>query len=185
MKTRNYIYYVVFAIYCILLFFSCSSEEKYQPNESFYKKPVQTMNDIVLYKSESGEVYARLQSKTVQYFAGDSSRTVFPRGINVLFYNKDMSDKAVLTSRYAINYTATSNLIYLRDSIRIINFNGNDTFYCKDLYWNQDEKQVYTHKPIIRHNAGVESYGAGLVANEQFDSVTVIRPHGKEEFSDR
>lgn len=163
---------------------SCSKQKTYQPNKDFYKKPVQTMNDIILYKSDKGEVYARLQSKTVQYFSGDSSRTVFPQGINVLFYNKDLTDKANLTARYAINYTATSNVVYLRDSVRIINFNSKDTIYCKDLYWNQDEKKVYSHKPIRRYNEGGESFGDGMVSNEQFDSVTVIRPHGKENFSD-
>lgn len=148
------------------------------------------MSNILLYRSDKGEVYARLTSPIVQYFSSDSlntpsdsSRTVFPKGIDVLFYNKDMTDKAFLTANYAINYTANSNLVYLRDSIKIINYNSHDTIFCLDLYWNQDEKMVYTNKNIRRYNEGGESFGSGLTANEQFDSVTVINPHGKEEFS--
>ncbi|MGP1514692.1 MAG: LPS export ABC transporter periplasmic protein LptC [Bacteroidales bacterium] len=173
------------------IFLCCSKEKTYQPNKDFHKKPVQTLCNITLYKSEEGQVYARLHSPIVEYFSSDSlhtrldsSRTVFPNGISILFYNKDMSAKAFLTAHYAINYTANSNIVYLRDSIKIINFNGHDTIYCKDLYWNQDQKVVYSHKPIRRYNIGGESFGEGLIANEQFDSVTVIHPHGKESFTD-
>ena len=163
---------------------SCTKQREYIPNTDFNKKPVQVMSDITLYRSDKGEVYAKLNSKTVQYFAGDSARTVFPKGVNVLFYNKDMSDKATLKANYAINYTANSNLVYLRDSVRIINLNTKDTIYCKDLYRDQDRKLVYSHKPIRRYNEGGESFGEGMTANEQFDSVTVIRPHGKETFTE-
>ncbi len=170
----------IFIVMSISFFVSCSKEQTYQPNKNFHKKPVQTLFNIVLYRSEKGDVYARLNSKTVEYYSGDSARTVFPKGINVLFYNKDHTNKATLTARYAVNYTATRDIVYLRDSIKIINFNNHDTIYCKDLYWEQDKQIVYTHKPIRRYTQGGETFGDGLVSNEQFDSVVVIRPHGKE-----
>lgn len=166
------------------LFFSCNKEKLYEPNKNFNKKPTQVMQNISLYRSNEGKVQAKLISPIVQYFAGDSARTVFPKGINVLFYNDDLTDKATLTANYAINYTANSKIVYLRDSIRIININTNDTIYCKDMYWNQDNHTVYTNLPIRRYNSAGESFGDGMISNEQFDSITVIRPHGKEIVSD-
>ncbi len=182
--------FIVLSIPFLLI--ACSKEREYAPNTDFYKLPVQTMKDISLYKSDKGEVYAQLSSPIVQYFStdsvntpSDSSRTVFPKGVKVRFFNKDMSDKAFLTANYAINYTASSNLVYLRDSIKLINYNNQDTIYCKDLFWDQDQKIIYTNQPIRRYNRGGESFGDGMTANEQFDSVTIIRPHGKEIIDDK
>ena len=139
------------------------------------------MNDIVLYRSDNGEVFAELRAKSVNYFVGDNSRTEFPQGVRVVMFNKsDLSDKVWLTAGYAVNYTANSKVVYLRDSIQIINFNSNDTIYCKDLYWDQDEKVVYSYKNIRRYNKSGESFGDGMFSNEQFDSLTVFNPHGKE-----
>jgi LPS export ABC transporter protein LptC len=182
--------FVVLSIPFLLI--ACSKEKEYSPNKDFYKLPIQTMKDILLYKSDKGEVYAQLSSPIVQYYStdsvntpSDSSRTVFPKGIKVKFFNKDMTTKAFLTANYAINYTASSNLVYLKDSIKIINYNNQDTIFCKDLYWDQDRKIIYTNQSIRRYNAGGESFGDGMTANEQFDSVTVIRPHGRETIDDK
>ncbi|MBQ7984885.1 MAG: LPS export ABC transporter periplasmic protein LptC [Bacteroidales bacterium] len=166
------------------LFFSCTDRKTKPEKIDFNKKPVQVMQNILLYRSDKGEVYARLEAKTVQYYSGDSAKTVFPDGIKVLIYNKDMSDKSLLTANYAINYTSSSDLVYIKDSVKIINFNTQDTIYCRDLYWNQDAKTVYSHNPIRRYTQGGETFGDGMTANEQFDSVVVIRPHGKESFSE-
>ena len=165
-------------------FIACKEETRYTPNKYFNKKPIQILKNITLYRSNKGEVYAKLNSKTVEYYAGDSARTVFPKGIKVLFYNKDLTDKSLLTANYAVNYTANKNIVYLRDSIRIINYNTKDTIYCRDLYWNQDEKLVYSNNHIRRYSESGQDYGDGLRANETFDSVTIINPHGQETFSD-
>ncbi len=168
-----------------LVFFSCEEKVRYTPNTDFNKKPVQTLTDITLYKSEKGQVYAKLNSPLVQYYAGDSARTVFNKGIKVVFFNKDLTDKSFLTANYAINYTANRNIVYLRDSVKIINYNSKDTIYCNDLYWNQDKKIVYSNRPIRRYTSSGQNYGDGMIAKETFDSVVIINPHGEETFSEQ
>lgn len=158
---------------------SCDKDWFGKQNKDFDKKPSQTMYDISLYKSDRGRVQAFLTSSVVETFGGDSARTVFPKGLRVLFYNEDLSDKAVLTANYAIDMQG-SGLVRLQDSVRIVNYNSKDTIYCRDLYWNKKAGIIYSQKPIRRYTANGRDYGDGLTANEMFDSVTIINPRGRQ-----
>jgi LPS export ABC transporter protein LptC len=165
-------------------FVACDKEVENASNNNFYKKPIQTLKDITLYKSTEGVVYAELFSKESNYYGGDSARTVFPKGIKVKFFNQDLSTKAILTARYAINYQKSS-IVYIKDSIVIINYNDKDTIYCRDLYWNQTLRRVYTNNPIRRFSQTGQDFGDGMQASENFDSVEIKNPHGNELISDK
>lgn len=179
---RAYLFIGMFVLcFCFL---SCDNQESSFKNNKFYHYPVQTLNDITLYKSDNGKVYAVLFAKKVDYYGGDSARTIFPKGIKAKFLNKDLSIKAILTARYVINYQKSS-IVYLKDSIVIINYNDKDTIYCKDLYWNQSAKRVYTNNPIRRFSQTGQDFGDGLAASETFDSVEIKNPHGNEIISDK
>ncbi len=163
----------------IFIFSSCNEDWFGKENKNFYNKPTQVMHDISLYKSENGKVQAYLTSPLVESYGGDSSRTVFPKGIRVLFFNDNLSDKALLTANYAIDHQG-SDLVHLQDSVRIINYNNKDTMYCKDLYWDKSAKIVYSNKPIRRYTENGQDFGDGMTANELFDSVTIINPRGTQ-----
>ena len=114
-----------FCILFVLVFnlYSCNEDWFGKGNNEFYNKPTQVMHDISLYKSENGRVQAYLTSSLVESYGGDSARTIFPEGIKVLFFNDNMTDKALLTANYAIDHQG-SDLVYLKDSVRIINYNN-------------------------------------------------------------
>ena len=52
--------------------------------------------------------------------------------------------------------------------------------YCKDLYWDKSAKIVYSNNPIRRYTENGQDFGDGMTANELFDSVTIINPHGTQ-----
>ena len=170
----------------VLLFIlsSCTGDYHGKPNKDFYNKPIQTLQDITLYRSKNGEVMAVLNASKVESYSGDNARTIFPKGLKVTFLNQDLTTKTILTAKYAISYDST-DVVYLKDSIKIVNLNTKDTIYCKDLYWQQDQKIVYTHRPIRRYSSSGQDFGDGLTANEVFDSVTIINPHGLQTIDDK
>ena len=171
--------YLCILFVLVFIFYSCNEDWFGKENKDFYTKPTQVMHDISLYKSDNGQVQAYLTSTIVESYGGDSARTIFPKGIRVLFFNDNMTDKALLTANYAIDHQG-SDLVYLRDSVRIINYNNKDTMYCKDLYWDKSAKIVYSSKPIRRYTENGQDFGDGMTANELFDSVTIINPHGTQ-----
>ncbi|MDO5760513.1 MAG: LPS export ABC transporter periplasmic protein LptC [Bacteroidota bacterium] len=186
LKTTNKLTQTLyFGILFVLVFVFYSCEENWfgKKNKNFNDKPTQIMHDITLYKSENGKVQANLTSVLVEAFSGDSARTVFPKGVRVVFFNDDLTQKALLTANYAIDYQG-SDIVHLQDSVRIINYNNSDTMYCKDLHWDKKAKIVYSHNPIRRYTVNGQDYGDGMTANELFDSVTIINPHGKQTIED-
>lgn len=184
-NTKKLTQTIYIGILFVLVFVFCSCEEDWfgKKNNNFYKSPTQVMHDITLYKSEKGQVQAQLNSSLVESFSGDSARTVFPKGLKVIFFNNDLSQKALLTANYAIDYQG-SDIVHLRDSVRIINYNNEDTMYCKDLNWDKKAKIVFSNNPIRRYTSEGQDYGDGMTANELFDSVTIINPHGKQTLKD-
>lgn len=162
---------------------SCTTDYHGKPNTEFYKKPIQTLNNITLHRSKEGKVIAILKSPLVESYSGDKSKTVFPKGLKVTFLNDDLTDKAILSADYAISYDS-SDLVYIKDSVRIINYNNKDTMYCQDIYWNAGKKIIYSNKPIRRISASGQDYGDGMTANEVFDNVTIINPHGKQNINE-
>lgn len=158
---------------------SCEKEQKYSNNKKFFSKPIQTLKDVTLYRSSSGKVYCELFTKRIDFYGGDSAKTVFPKGVKAEFLNNDNSTKAILTANYVINYQKSS-LVYLKDSLVVINYNTKDTIYCKDLFWEQTKKIVYTNNPIRRKSPSGIDFGDGLSASENFDSVVIKNPHGNQ-----
>lgn len=162
-----------------LVLVSCNKDYHGTLNETFYSKPVQTLSDITLHRSKDGKVIAILNAPKVEAYSGDSSKTVFPSGLKVTFLNDDLSTKTILTARYAIAYDS-SDLVYIKDSVKIINLNSKDTIYSQELYWNKTEKLVYTYTPIRRYSTSGQDFGDGMFSNEVFDSVTIINPRGSQ-----
>ncbi len=183
-KKRTQTLYFCILFVSVFVFYSCEEDWFGKKNKNFNNKPTQVMYDISLYRSERGQVQAHLTSSLVEIYSGDSARTVFRKGVNVLFFNDNLTDKARLKANYAVDYQG-SDVVHLQDSVRIINYNSNDTIYCHDLYWNKEAKIVYSHNPIRRYTTNGQDYGDGLIANELFDSVTIINPHGKQTVEDK
>lgn len=175
---RKHILEKIFFVLAFSYFFLSCSENKTSQNQSKEENlPSQIVNDAYLLRSNNGIVDTELSSKKIEiYNTPDSSKMIFPQGVNVKFLNEDKTIKAVVTSNYA--ESLSNNLYYLKDSVVIINYKDLDTFYCQDLYWIQDSAIVRTDLPLRRHSEGGIDYAKGLRATDDFDSVEVKSPYG-------
>lgn len=170
-------------IYLALAFsylcFSCSKDAPQSIGVKQENIPSQIINDAYLLRSVEGKVDTELRAKKIEiYNTPDSSKMIFPSGLNVNFLNPDKTIKANLSSLYA--ESLSDNLYYLKDSVVIINYKDLDTFYCQDLYWRKDSAIVRTDLPVRRHSEGGIDYAKGLRARDDFDSVMVKKPYGTQ-----
>jgi LPS export ABC transporter protein LptC len=104
----------------------------------------------------------------------------FPNTVYAEFYNVQQQRESKLTAFYA-KYKDGQNIIYLRDSVKIINMLKGDTIYCDDLYWDRSRKGVefYTDKKVkIRQKDGQFLNGTGLEADEAFKNFHILRANG-------
>ncbi len=161
------------------LFVGCSDEDNSAEKQSKNDIPTQQIRNAHLLRSVSGQVDIELSSPLIEIYSYDTSKMCAPQGLEVFFLNPDLTKKAFLRADYAVNYN-NSNLYYIRDSVVIIDFKSQDTFYCKDLYWVKDSALLRTDLPIRRHSSGGMDYGDGLRATDSFDSVRIKNPSGSQ-----
>lgn len=181
---RKYIFVKLLLVFTFsYFFFACSKTTSSQPKTEDNNSPSQIINDAHLLRSSDGIVDTELFSKKIEiYNYPDSSKMIFPQGLEVKFINSDKTIKAILTSLYA--ESLSNNLYYLKDSVVIVNYKDMDTIYCQDLYWIQDSAIVRTDLPLRRHSKGGIDYAKGLRARDDFDSVTVKNPYGVQKVNE-
>lgn len=162
-----------------LLFFVSCNEKSPSGVKGIKGKPTQIVKFADIFRSQNGQVEVQIKTPIAYNYDGDSARMVFPKGIKVWFYNKDLSIKSTLTANFAINYN-NSNKVYLRDSIQIINYNNKDTIYCQELVWDKNLKRITSDKQVRRSSTSGIAYGDGFQSNEQMDSVRIKNPRGTQ-----
>ncbi len=146
-------------------------------------KPIQVVKSADILRSQNGKLEVQIKTPIIYNYDGDSARMVFPKGVNVWFYNKDLTIKSTLVANYAINYN-NSNKVYLRDSIEIINYNNQDTIYCQELVWDKNLKTISSDKIVQINSSSGIAYGDGFQSNEQLDSLRIKNPRGTQYVSE-
>ena len=105
----------------------------------------ETGRDIESYLSQGGIMKAKLTSPQMVRSQSDTIYTEFPNTLYAEFYNDKMEVESWLTALYG-KYFENLNKVYLRDSVTVINVDG-DTLRCPDLWWDQNLQKFYTDKP--------------------------------------
>lgn len=102
----------------------------------------------------------------------------FPKSIHADFYNDSLAIESRLDALYG-RYMETESKVYLRDSVRLFNRNG-DTLYCNELYWDRNRvgNEFYTDKPVrIRTKTHIID-GTCLEAPQDFSGWKICNPKG-------
>lgn len=103
----------------------------------------------------------------------------FPKTLVGDFYNEKGVAESKMTALYG-KYKENESIIYLRDSVVVINFLKGDTLYCDELYWDRNRKgaEFYTDKPVrIRTKTQVIN-GRGMEAPQDFKDYYIKQVTG-------
>ena len=119
--------------------------------------------NIESYLSQGGHIKAKLVSPLMYRYQRDTIYTEFPQTLHVDFYDDSLVVESWLSALYG-KYMENLNKVYLRDSVTVINRDG-DTLRCPELWWDQNQKIFYTDKPArldgrdkhITGNQGLEA----------------------------
>lgn len=146
-------------------FFLCACENDLGKVKEWTEKKemIETGKTIESYLSLGGKMRAKLVSPLMYRYQTDTVYTLFPKTLHVDFYNDSIKIESWLTAMYG-KYYETLNKVYLRDSVTVINTEG-DTLRCPELWWDQNLQKFYTDKPArldgkdkhITGNQGMEA----------------------------
>jgi LPS export ABC transporter protein LptC len=164
---------------CFFLF-SCENDRTTVNNLSRKKIGTEQANDIILSYTTGGRIKAVLTAPIMLHVQDTVAYYEFPKTLYAEFYNDKQEKESKLTALYG-KYKDGQNIIYLRDSVKIINMLRGDTIYCDDLWWDRSRVNVefYTDKPVrIRQKDGQRLNGTGMEANQSFKDYHITNPKG-------
>lgn len=132
---------------------------------------------IESFLSQDGLLKAKLKSPYMLRYMVDTPYIEFPRKLHVDFYNEETKIESTLDANYA-RYRETQRVVYLRDSIVVINILKSDTLKTTELWWDQNKQQFYTDKDVEIRKPTQTIFGKGLTAKQNFSEYTIFKING-------
>lgn len=176
---KHYIILAALLLGCFFLF-SCENDIKTINELGKKTASVEEATFIKINYTQAGRIKAILTAPLMLHVEDTISYYEFPKTIYAEFYNVQQIKESKLKAQYA-KYKDGENIIYLRDSVQIINILKGDTIDCEDLYWDRSRKGVefYTDKKVkIRQRDGQFLNGRGLEADEAFKNFHIVYGNG-------
>lgn len=126
--------------------------------------------DVTSYLSQGGKMKAKLVAPLMYRILKDTVVMEFPRSLHVDFYNDSAKVESTVDARYG-KYIETLSKVYLRDSVTVINVQG-DTLKAPELWWDQKAEKFYTDKPVRYYTRDKQLFGAnGLDAKQDLSEI--------------
>jgi LPS export ABC transporter protein LptC len=174
---------IIKAALLVSCFFLLSCENDTKVVNDLNKKKVigtEEATDIKMNYTMGGKIKAILTAPLMLHVEDSTAYYEFPKTLYAEFYNVQEQKESKLTALYG-KYQDGKNIIYLRDSVKIINMLKGDTIYCEDLYWDRSRTGVefYTNKKVqIRQKDGQYMNGSGMEADQAFKNYHLTNGSG-------
>lgn len=168
-------------------FFFMSCENDVGEVDAVSKKMlgIERATNININYTSGGKIKSVLAAPLMLHVQDTASYFEFPNTLRADFYNDSGKIESVLTARYG-KYKETQSLVFLRDSVRVINLLKGDTLYCEELNWDRQRAgmEFFTDKPVkIRTKTQILN-GIGMEASQDFNSWHILEPTGTVEVRD-
>lgn len=181
---RRYILAAAFSGSCFFIF-SCENDP--QVVDRFFDKRVAVEEGFGVdsYLSQGGKVRARLRSPYMKRYMADSPYVEFPRTLHVDFLNDSTQQvESIMDAHYA-RHMEYQRKVILRDSVVVINLVKGDTLRTDELWWDQNEQQFYTDKPVRIYQKTGFTYGrSGMQAKQDFSEWWILGSSGQRQVAD-
>ena len=179
---KNTLYKIFFAALftgCIFLC-SCENNEAVVNNLNKRKTGIEEAKNINLNYTLAGKTKAILTSPVMLNVDDTVPYVEFPKTLHADFYNESGEVESTLTAKYA-RYKQNQSIVFLKDSVKVINIQRGDTLYCNELYWDRNRKgtEFYTNKPVrIRTKTQFINGAGGMESAQDFKNWRIIESTG-------
>jgi LPS export ABC transporter protein LptC len=186
MKISLKILYAALFTGCIFLF-SCENDRGQVNNLA--KRDINNKEEATFVKinyTVGGKTKAIVTAPLMVHVSDTAAYYEFPKSLYAEFYNLQAQKETVLTANYG-TYKEIANIIYLRDSVKIINLLKKDTIYCEDLYWDSKRigQEFYTSKKVrIRQPDGQYlNLAGGMEADQALKNIHMNKGVGATNYN--
>lgn len=168
----------VMILSCIFLW-GCENDADKIKNLSAKKVGIEEARTVVLNYTIGGKTKAILHAPLMLNVAESVPYVEFPLTLHADLYNDSSKIESTLDAHYG-KYKQYQSIVFLKDSVVVINMGKGDTLLCDELYWdrNRTGKEFYTDKPVrIRTKTEVIS-GKGMEASQDFRNWRILESVG-------
>ena len=145
--------------------------------------PSQTLRDARVWRSEYGRLQMEMEAPLIVQYRQPDTRTHYPQGVNLRFYDSQRPLQTAVSARKAISYD-DQDILYARDSVVIIDYSNGDTIYLEDITWKSKEDVIYSNRPVRAVNGARLTFGDGFISDANLTNLRVKRQRGTIEFEE-
>lgn len=140
--------------------------------------PIQSTKNIEIIYSDSAKVKAKITAVQLdRYFNKvNGGYSVLPKGVKILFYDRNMNIQSQLTANYATRYDKTK-VMEANSNVVVINEKG-EQLNTEHLMWDEENKKIRSDEFVKITTADEIIYGQGLEANQNFTKYKIFNIKG-------
>lgn len=139
--------------------------------------PVDTSTGVTVIYSDSSVVKAKLMTPELLHFKTKKPYYEMKKGVTVIIYDPDMSEKARITSDYAIR-KENEKITEFRKNVIVTGSKG-ETFKSEELLWDETKRKIITNKPVVITTKSGTINGTGFEAPENnLSQFTIYQGNG-------
>ena len=144
--------------------------------------PDQEIKQAHIRRSERGKLQVELDAPVIMQYR-EPARTLYPKGIDLRFYDDGRRLKTSIRADKATSYD-DRNIMKATDSVVVIDYSSGDTVYLEDLIWRDNEDVIFSNHSVRAVNGNRVTYGDGFSSDEQMTNLRIIRQRGVIEFQE-
>jgi LPS export ABC transporter protein LptC len=152
----------------ILLLSGCEVKENTKP--VIYEGPLREAENVVIHRAEKEQVRMILRAKKVQEFiSGDRE---FPEGIYIEFFDAKGTKTSTLRANTA-HFFKQENRWRGQGKVEVFNLEKGQELHTEELFWNPNQRKIYTDKFVTIKDQTDVIYGTGMIANQDLSNYSI------------
>ena len=140
------------------------------------KTPLEVEDNASIFYNDSAKTKFHLTAPRIENYGGQDPYLVFPKGINIDFYDYSSQVNGHLDADYALRHE-NSRLMEADNNVSVLNRKG-ERLNTEQLFWDPNKHKIYTNKFVRIKTAKEIIYGDGLTSNEDFTQYRITNIRG-------
>lgn len=180
MNNSRHIYSIIATAMVAIMLLSCKEEVPEELDLS--QIPVQVVDSVSVVQTENGKPAMRMYAPLMErysYSQGDTtvSYELYPEGFNVFAYTEDGELETTVVADQAKHVTTKDNESWSAfGNVVITNLIKGEHLQTDTIYWNRQEKQIYTDCYVKLYSYDGLMQGYGLTSDERASCSTILHP---------
>lgn len=162
-------------LFLFLVGFSACKEEKKVIDRKNYTGPLSEVYGVNMVYSDSARLVVKMSTESQLTMPNEDK--VYPHEVRVFFFDKFGNNSTTLRSDSA-RYIRIKNVYHIMGRVVINNQIKHEVLETDELFWNVDNKKIYTEKPVDVKTPEQILHGVGMDSNQDFTEYTLRKVNG-------